>query len=297
MTTSMSTAPAPSASAVTPMRPGRLARLAHTMGKHPMVAMEVALVVAVLVVSFLAPILTLADPNIGQLLDSLAPPLSPNHVLGTDFQGRDILSRIVYGARTSILISLSATIAALLIGLSLGLMAGYIRWLDAAIMRLVDIQLSFPSLVLAIAIVAALGGAKIINVVIVLIVTGWVSYARVARGMVLALKESLYVEAARSIGVPSRRILVVDIMPNVLPTMIAMAVAQLSMFMIQEASLSYLGLGVPASTPTLGVMLQQGQQTLFVAWWPAILPAIAMAMLVLLLTSLGDFLSQEAGKL
>lgn len=262
-----------------------------------MVVLEVVLVAAIIVVSLLAPLLTLPDPNSGQLLDSLAPPLSPDHLLGTDFQGRDILSRIVYGARTSLMISIGATVVALLIGLALGMIAGYIRWLDPMVMRLVDIQLSFPALVLAIAIVAALGGAKIVNVVIVLIVTGWVSYARVARGMVLALKEALYVEAARSIGVPSWRILVVDIMPNVLPTMIAMAVAQLSMFMIQEASLSYLGLGVPASTPTLGVMLQQGQQMLFMAWWPAILPAIAMAFLVLLLTSLGDFLSQEAGKL
>lgn len=291
------TAPTPGSPAATYTRPNRPVRAARLLRKHPMVALEIAVVVMVLAVSFLAPMLTLPDPNSGQLMDSLAPPLSPNHLLGTDFQGRDILSRIVYGGRTSILISLGATVAALLIGLVLGMIAGYIRWLDAAIMRLVDIQLSFPSLVLAIAIVAALGGAKIINVVIVLIVTGWVSYARVSRGMVLSLKESLYVEAARSIGVPSRRILIVDIMPNVLPTMIAMAVAQLSMFMIQEASLSYLGLGVPASTPTLGVMLQQGQQTLFTAWWPAILPAIAMALLVLVLTSLGDFLSQEAGKL
>ncbi len=289
-------APAPDAADFLPRRPNRLVRAAGMLRKHPAFGVEVGLLAGILAVSFLAPLLALPDPNHGQLLDSLLAPPAPNHILGTDFQGRDILSRIIFGARTSILISMGSVACALTIGLTLGLISGYIRWLDAVIMRLVDIQLSFPSLVLAIAIVAALGGAKIANVVIVLIVTGWVQYARVARGMVLSLKESLYVEAARSIGVKSQRILIVDIMPNVLPTMIAMAVAQLSMFMIQESSLSYLGLGVPASTPTLGVMLQQGQQTIFSAWWPAILPAIAMALLVLLLTSIGDFLSQEAGK-
>jgi peptide/nickel transport system permease protein len=293
MPMSIDIAPAAGASPAPDVRPGRLARAASLLRQHPMIGVEAGLLVGLLAISFLAPLLTLPDPNKGQLMNSLLAPLSPDHLLGTDFQGRDILSRLVYGARTSILISLGAVATALTIGLTLGLIAGYIRWLDAAIMRLVDIQLAFPSLVLAIAIVAALGGAKIANVVIVLIVTGWVSYARVARSMVLTLKQSLYVEAARSIGVPSRRILIIDIMPNVMPTMIAMAVAQLSMFMIQEASLSYLGLGVPASTPTLGVMIQQGQQSIFAAWWPAILPAVAMATLVLLLTSVGDFLSRE----
>jgi peptide/nickel transport system permease protein len=260
------------------------------------IALELAVIVVIILASLLAPLLPLPGPNAGRLQDSLVPPLHGGHLLGTDLQGRDILSRILYGVRTSILIGLVATAAATVAGTALALLAGYVRGLDPIVMRLVDIQLSFPSLVLALAIVAALGGASVTNVVIVLVATGWVSYTRVGRAMTLSLKGALHIEAARSIGVRPSRILLVHILPSVIPIMVAMAVSHLPMVMIQEASLSYLGLGVPASTPTLGVMLHEGQQVLFTAWWPAVVPGVAMALVVVMLTSLGDWLSRELGQ-
>ena len=264
--------------------------------RHPLVAGELGLIVLILLISLAAPLLGFGDPNHGDLLQSVAKPLTSGHLLGTDVQGRDILTRVVFSIRTSVLISLAATVAALLLGLGLGLLAGTVRWLDTPIMRLVDIQMAFPALVLAIAVVAALGGASIVNVVVVLTVTGWVGYARVCRAMVLSLRGALFVDAARAAGATSTRIAWRHLAPNVLPTLVAMAVAQFPMLMIQEASLSYLGLGVPASTPTLGVMMQDGQQALFTAWWPCVEPAIVMAVLVLILTSLGDYASRALNR-
>jgi len=195
----------------------------------------------------------------------------------------------VYGARTSLVISCGSAIAALVIGVTLGVIAGYVRPLDTLIMRIVDVELAFPSMILAIAVVAALGKASAINVIIVLIFTGWIVYARVVRSSVLSLGEALFVEAAVAMGVGSGRIMFKHIVPSVLPTALALASIQVPTFMIIEASLSYLGLGVPASTPTWGVMLEEGQQTIFSAWWPVVFPAITMAVAVLLITSVADF--------
>ncbi len=195
----------------------------------------------------------------------------------------------MYGARTSLVISCGSAIAALVIGVTLGVIAGYVRPLDTLIMRIVDVELAFPSMILAIAVVAALGKASAINVIIVLIFTGWIVYARVVRSSVLSLGEALFVEAAVAMGVGSGRIMFKHIVPSVLPTALALASIQVPTFMIIEASLSYLGLGVPASTPTWGVMLEEGQQTIFSAWWPVVFPAITMAVAVLLITSVADF--------
>lgn len=271
---------------------GRRGPVLRFVRRHPLIALELVLVAVLLIVSLAAPALPFGDPDHGRLADSLDRPLSPGHPLGTDQQGRDLLTRAIFAIRTSVLISLVATGVALVLGLAMGLLAGGVRRLDAPIMRVVDVQMAFPALVLAIAVVAALGGASIVNVVIVLIITGWVVYARVARAMVLSLRGALFVDAARASGATPWRIALRHLMPNVLPTLLAIAVAQFPMVMIQEASLSYLGLGVPASTPTLGVMMQEGQQVLFTAWWPAVVPAVAMAVLVLMLTSLGDFASR-----
>ncbi|HEY4096917.1 MAG TPA: ABC transporter permease [Baekduia sp.] len=290
--------PAVTASAPVAVPSGRreLHGAARFARRHPVIAGEVVLIVLILLVSLAAPLLGFGDPNHGDLLQSVAKPGTSGHLLGTDVQGRDILTRVVFSIRTSVLISLAATVAALLLGLGLGLLAGTVRWLDTPIMRLVDIQMAFPALVLAIAVVAALGGASIVNVVVVLTVTGWVGYARVCRAMVLSLRNALFVDAARAAGATSTRIAWRHLAPNVLPTLVAMAVAQFPMLMIQEASLSYLGLGVPASTPTLGVMMQDGQQALFTAWWPCVEPAIVMAVLVLILTSLGDYASRALNR-
>lgn len=254
-----------------------------------MIVIECFVLLAIVLVAIFASFLPLPGPNSGDLLNSLSPPGTPHHVLGTDLQGRDILSRIVYGARTSLAISCGSAAAALVIGVALGVIAGYIRPLDMLIMRVVDVELAFPSMILAIAVVAGLGKASAINVLIVLIITGWIVYARTIRSSVLSLRETLFVEAALAMGVGPARIMLRHIVPGVLPTALALASVQIPMFMITEASLSYLGLGVPASTPTWGVMLEEGQQTIFSAWWPVVFPALAMAVAVLLITSLADF--------
>lgn len=264
--------------------------------RHPVIATEIALVVLLVVASLAAPLLPIDGPNAGDLANSLSRPGEAGHLLGTDQQGRDILARALYSIRTSLLIALLATGSAMTVGLGVGLLAGGVRHLDAPLMRVVDVQMSFPALVLAIAVVAALGGASTVNVVVVLIVTGWVSYARVARAMVLSLRRAPFVDAARATGATGWRIAGRHFVPNVIPTLAAMAVADFPMVMIQEASLSYLGLGVPASTPTLGVMMQEGQGTLFTAWWPAVVPALVMAVIVLLLTSVGDHVSRTLNR-
>lgn len=264
--------------------------------RHPVVALQLALVALLLVASFAAPLLPIDGPNAGDLASSLTPPGEGGHLLGTDQQGRDLLARALYSIRTSLLIALAATGGAMVFGLGVGLLAGALRRLDAPLMRVVDVQMSFPALILAIAVVAALGGASTVNVVVVLIVTGWVAYARVTRGMVLSMRHAAFVDAARATGATGWRIAGRHFMPNVMPTLLAMAVADFPMVMIQEASLSYLGLGVPASTPTLGVMLQEGQGVLFTAWWPAVVPGIVMALVVLLLTSVGDHASRALNR-
>lgn len=271
----------------------RVPRLAR---RHPLVAAQIVVVALLLVASFAAPLLPIDGPNAGELANSLTRPGEAGHLLGTDQQGRDLLARALSSIRTSMLIALVATGGAMLVGLGVGLLAGAVRRLDAPLMRLVDVQMSFPALILAIAVVAALGGASTVNVVVVLVITGWVSYARVSRGMVLSMRKAPFVDAARATGATGWRIAGRHFVPNVMPTLLAMAVADFPMVMIQEASLSYLGLGVPASTPTLGVMLQEGQGVLFTAWWPAVVPGLFMACVVLLLTSLGDHASRTLNR-
>lgn len=276
-------------------RPRPAGTIRRFVRKHPWIAFELFLVVSLVSLSLAAPYV-FSDPNSGSLIDSFQPPLTPGHLLGTDLQGRDILLRVMFAIRTSVLISLVATTAAMVVGMALGLVAGGVKGMDAPIMRLVDMQMAFPTIVLAIAVVAGLGGASIKNVTIVLIVTTWVIYARVGRAMVAGLKDALFVDAARATGATGWRIGWRHLAPNLLPTLVAIAVAQFPMVMIQEASLSYLGLGVPPSTPSLGVMLQEGQTTVFTAWWPAVMPGVVMALVVLLLTSLGDFASRELNR-
>ena len=273
-----------------------MVRAISTIKSHPLVALEVTILVGLLAVSAISPLLPLPSPNVGDLADGLIPPLSPGHGLGTDLQGRDIMVRVIYGLRTTVGISVAVTLLVVALGTTLAVISGFYRRTDGLIMRIVDIQLAFPSIVLAIALVAALGGGSVPNVIIVLTVAGWVPYARVGRSKVLSIKASSYIEASRSIGSRDLSILTSHILPNVLPTMIAMAVADFPMIMIQAASLDYLGLGVPSSTVTLGVMVREGQDQMFSAWWVAVFPALVMAIVVLLATSIGDAIARHVNR-
>lgn len=235
------------------------------------------------------------QPSQQDLLNNLAPPVWQRggtwvHPLGTDQLGRDELTWIIYGSRVSLTVGFSAVVLSGAIGIVLGLLAGfYGRALDAIVMRFVDIQLAFPFILLAL-LVAALFGQGLDRLIIVLAVTGWAPYARVVRAETLAAHARPYVEAARSLGLSNTRIIARHIFPNLLAPVIVIASLSVALMMIQEAALSFLGLGVPPNVPSWGGMLADGRNYLAVAWWLGTLPGLAILIAVLGINLLGDWL-------
>jgi len=259
--------------------------LLKAVKNNKLVTGAVIYLVLVIVVSMCAPILPISGPNEGKLINSLTPPSfitgdGSGFLFGTDMFGRDILSRIIYGARTSLSIALLSTALSMAIGTILGMVAGYIRSMDMLISRIVDVQLAFPPIVLAIVIVAALGSPSAAKLVVVMTIRGWVGYTRIVRSLVLTLRESLLIESSRCIGCSKARIIFIHLLPNVISSAVAVAIIQIPQFIIQEASLSFMGLGIPISQPSWGGMLQQGQQVIYAAWWPIVFPAIAISSIV-----------------
>src|SRR5213078_1174260 len=243
----------------------------------------------------LAPVLSPADPIKNSLLDRLTPPMwaaggDAKHPLGTDTLGRDVASRLLHGARVSLAVGFSAVLVAGVIGVALGLVSGwYGGRVDDALMRLGDVQLAFPVLVLAIAVLAVLG-ASVTNLIVVLGVTGWITYARIVRGEVLALRERDFVAAARALGAGDGWILRRHLLPNVLPPITVVATFSVARTIIAEASLSFLGLGIPAPAPSWGSMLDEGRNYITTAWWLALFPGLAILLLVLGINLVGDWL-------
>jgi peptide/nickel transport system permease protein len=242
-----------------------------------------------------APVLSPADPIHNSLLDRLTPPMwaaggTPRYPLGTDTLGRDVLTRLLYGARVSLIVGLSAVVISGLLGVMLGLVSGYYGGrVDDVLMRLGDIQLAFPVLVLAIAILAVLG-ASLVNVILVLGLSGWVTYARIVRGETLSLKQREFIAAAHGIGAPDHIILWRHILPNVLPPVTVVATFSVARLIIAEASLSFLGLGIPPPTPSWGAMLDEGRNYITTGWWLAMFPGLAILLLVLGINLVGDWL-------
>lgn len=233
-----------------------------------------------------------SDPTSQDLAVALQPPSwlggQAGGLLGTDNLGRDIFSRIAYGARISLLIGVSAVALAGAIGTLLGLVSGFKGgWLGTAIMRLADFQLSVPFLVLAIALVGAVG-PSLANLIVVLGITGWVPYARVVRSEVLSLREREFVLAARAVGVPDWRIIITHLRPNITASVIVLASLEVARMIISEASLSFLGLGVQPPTPSWGGMVADGRNYLESAWWLSTFPGLAIALTVLGVNLLGD---------
>jgi peptide/nickel transport system permease protein len=211
-------------------------------------------------------------------------------ILGTDFLGRDILSYIIYGSRVSIIVGFATVISGGLLGSLLGWTAGfYGGWADRVIMRLADIQLSFPYILLVLAL-AAVVGPGLWKVILVLGVSSWPVYGRIARGVMLSEKEKEYIEAARALGYSSYWILFVHAVPNTLSSLIVVTTLQVGRMIIAEATLGFLGLGVPPSVPTWGGLLADGRSYLYDAWWIATLPGIAIMLVVLSINLLGDAL-------
>jgi peptide/nickel transport system permease protein len=287
---------APAAAAIEPAAPalprGRRQRLARY--RKPRVAgVGAAILLLVALAAVLAPVLAPYDPAAVNVVDRLKPPLTDGHLLGTDALGQDVLSRVIYGARISLVVGFAAVAISGLIGVALGLVAGfYGKLADDVIMRLADIQLAFPTIILYVAVMAVLGPG-LLKLIAVIGVVGWVQYARIERGMVLSTKELDYVDAARALGVPDRRILLRHILPNTLGPIIVVASFGLATTIITEASLSFLGLGVPPSVPSWGSMLSDGRDYLRNGWWVATFPGIAITLTVLAINLLGDWLRDE----
>ena len=250
-------------------------------------------VAAVVLAALLAPVLTPFDPLVQDISQRLKPPgsVSPEgraHWLGTDHLGRDILGRILYGSRIAFVVGLSAVFIAGTLGLVVGVVSGYFGgWVDDLFMRLADIQLAFPFILLALAVIGVLG-PSLRNIIVVVGVSGWVVYARIVRGEVLSLREREFVQAARAVGSPPARVIVRHLVPNAFAPWLVIATLDMARVIIVESALSFLGLGIPPPTPTWGGMLADGRVYMSTAWWLATFPGLAILVTVLGINLLGD---------
>lgn len=253
------------------------------------IAFGAVLAGAMLLAAVVGPWLAPHDPNLQQLERRLQGPSSA-HPLGLDELGRDILSRLLHGARVSVGVGLAVVLLAGTVGTLLGAVSGYFGGLvDTLLMRLTDVFLAFPGILLAIALVAVLGPA-LSHVVLALVVIGWVGYARLVRGQVLQLREAEFVLAARAAGVPAHRVLCRHVLPNVLPVLLVQASLGMAGAVLAEASLSFLGLGIQPPTPSWGAMINAGRGHLLDAPHLSLFPGLAILATVMGLNFLGDAL-------
>lgn len=257
----------------------------------PIAILLLLLVIPAIFASYVAPY----NPIKGSLSKRLKPPVwvvggSMDHILGTDKMGRDILSRIIYGARVSLAVSLVAILVAGSIGTALGLVAGYFGGkLDTVIMRLVDISLALPTILLALVLVAA-AGSSFGTVITVIAVILWARYARQVRGEALSIKAHDFIDRARVAGASHLRIMLRYIFPNVVNSLLVLATLQVGAVILLESTLSFLGVGIPRPAPAWGVMVADGRELIVMAWWVALFPGLAIMLTVLALNLLGDWL-------
>jgi len=227
------------------------------------------------------------------LIRRLTPPVwaeggKSTYLLGTDQVGRDILSRMIHAARVSLIVGISAVLVSLTVGVTLGLLSGFLQGrVDTAIMTVVDVMLSFPQLLLALAFVAALG-PSLLTIILVLGLTGWERYTRVVRAEVLALREKDFIEAARAIGASPLRTLLRHLLPNTFSSIIVLSTLQVAQAILQEAALSFLGVGTGSAYPTWGHMIALGRDFVSVAWWFPTFPGLAILLTVLAINLVGD---------
>jgi len=247
-----------------------------------------ALFGAMLAISIVGPLVLPIDPFRQSLQDSLLPPASAGHPLGTDNFGRDVLLRLVDGGRVSLTVGIVAVALSLAIGGAIGLVTGFFGgWVDRVLMRLVDVQLAFPGILLALVIVTVIGSG-LDKVMIAVGIGGIPRFARVVRGSVLNTKGELFVEAARSIGASDLRLMFVHLVPQCLGPAITIATFGLATAILASASLSFLGLGAQPPTAEWGLMLAEARRYLRIAWWLAVFPAVAIMLAVLAVNVLGD---------
>ena len=267
------------------------------MLRHDTLALFGLMLVALwIVLAILGPEIMPLSPNKQNLSEALLPPIwqsgsVPSHPLGTDHLGRDMLTRIVYGARTSLVIGLAAVFLAGIIGSLAGVIAAeWGGWTDEILMRIADIQLAIPFILLGITVLALLG-ASALNMVLVLVLFGWVIFARVVRSEVLHLREQEFVQAARAVGARRSRIVLRHLLPNVMGQVIIVGTLELANVIILEAALSFLGVGIRPPQVSWGAMLADGRDYLTVAWWMATLPGVAITATILGVNLVGDWMN------
>jgi len=259
-----------------------------------------ALTVLVLFVltALVGPFLVEHDPMRGSLRARLDPPFwieggSTTHLLGTDRLGRDVLARIVEGAKISLLVCAVVIAIAGSVGTAVGTLSGYIGgWVDRVLMRLVDLALSLPVILLAL-LIGAISGPSFTNIVIVISLVLWSQYARMSRGETLRVKNEEYVDLARTSGLGHVAIIFKHILPNIAPSLIVVATLQVGVVIVLEASLSFLGVGVPPPNPSWGAMVSEGRSYVVTAWWVSAFPGIAIVMVVMAVNVLGDTLTDR----
>ena len=295
--------------------PSRLARawdsdLAYSFRKTPMAIISAIVVILLLLSALLAPWiapLNPFDPSTLNLMNGFTPPSTPNaftgesFFMGTDDQGRDVFSTILFGMRISLFVGFSAVFLAIILGVTLGLLAGYLGgWVETIIMRVADIQLTFPSIMVAMLIFGIAKGITppeyrdqmaIWVLILAIGLSDWVQFARVVRGATLVEKNKEYVQAARLIGRSPVTIMLRHILPNVLNPVLVIATISLALAIIAEATLSFLGVGAPPTKPSLGTLIRIGQEYMFSGeWWILLFPAVTLLALALAINLLGDWL-------
>ncbi len=274
----------------------RLRFMAETLrevARRPSALIGGAMIAMVLLVSLSFPLFYSVDPLEQDLMARFTPPVWQDggtwtYPLGADNLGRDVLVRLLYGSRVSLLVGFAAVLVAELAGILLGLFSGYYGGkLDSLIMRVADIFMAYPFMLLTISVIAVLG-SSIFNLILVLGLSDWVTYARTIRGSVLSLKKKEFVEASRAIGTPHRVIIFRHILPNVLSPMLVLGTLRVANIIIWESGLSFLGMGVPPPMPTWGRMLAEGRLYITDAWWLVTLPGLAIMVTILSINLLGD---------
>lgn len=293
---------APSAKPVSPWYPWQirlnlwrrsLAGLLSELARHPVALLGGIIVLLFILAAIFAPQLTVHDPEVGSLRQRLLPPAwteggNPEFWLGTDAQGRDLLTRIIFGARISLLVGVLTVVISVVVGAALGALAGYYRgWLDTWLSRFADLLMAFPFLIFAIG-VMAFSGPGFANLIMALTFKGWVEFYRLVRGEMMAEKTKEYVEAARALGRSHVAIMAAEILPNIIQSVFVLGTLRMGFFIVTEASLSFLGLGIQPPTPAWGSMVAEGRNVMLAAWWVSTLPGLAILLLVLSLNLFGE---------
>jgi peptide/nickel transport system permease protein len=265
-----------------------ISRFKFIFSRDKKAPIAVSVILIFILSALFAPWLAPYDPN-EMTLDMMSAP-SKIHLLGTDDLGRDLLSRIIWGTQISLFVGISTVFISLVLGVILGVVAGYYGgWADMIIMRYIDLQWAFPNFIIAVYLVAVFG-TGLLNVIVAISLAFLDDFARVARSMVLTLKEQQFVEAARTNGSSNMRIMFKHILPNAAAPLIVQATVCVSYAILGEASLSFLGLGVSANTPTWGLILADGRSFISQAWWLGVYPGLAIMLIVLSINFLGDSL-------